>query len=329
MSLLKRLVLWLTAALAVLVLAVGVFLAMLGSRGERQIAAQEIVARRDEAPGILIPVGGHEYHAMVLGDPRNDATGAPVVLIHGFGPAGHDFVLPLGKELARSRAVIVPDLLGFGYSERVLTPGPYYTAAGRAMALAELLDALGVTAADLVGHSYGGAVAGHLALVAPQRVRRVALVCPQIFPQFQPGKVVAFLPRSLARTAVWSSLGGGPTGFAARQCEERPESCGAHRITLIRGTVDALIAINNTPRNDVLPAMLASVEPPALVVWGDDDPIVPPESSAAVAEALSAQTMVVSGGGHWPYATDPAGVTARLLRFLNADKEASRAPLAP
>ena len=318
MRFLKRILIWTAGFVAVVVLAVAGLVTWFTVRGERQIAAQEIVDRHAEAPGLFLNVGGHEYHVVVRGDLFADPTGAPILLIHGFGPTGSNVILPLANDLAATRSVIVPDMLGFGYSEKVAEPGAHFTVEGRVAALLGLLEALGVDEFDVVGHSYGGSVTGRLALTAPDRVRRMVFVGPQIYPQTTPGNFIAYLPKSVARVAIWGSLGGGPSSFTGRACAADPGACDAHRIARVEGTVDALFAINKTPRARALPDELPNVQPPALVIWGDDDAIVPPESIARAAAAMDADTWIVPGGGHWPFAVDPAGVTERIRSFFAA-----------
>ena len=325
MKILKRVLLWVAGVLAVVVLAVVGLVTWFTVRGERQIAEQEIVDRHAEAPGTFFTVEGHEYHAVIRGDLDADPTGAPILFVHGFGPTGSNVILPLANELAAGRSVIVPDMLGFGYSEKVSEPGVHFTVKGRASALLAMLDALGVEEFDVVGHSYGGSVSGRLALAAPDRVRRVVFVCPSIYPQTTPGNFVAYLPRPMARVAIWGSLGGGPSSFSGRACAADPEACDALRIAQVEGTVDALLAINNTPRGYALPGELPNVQPPALVIWGDDDAIVPPEFSARAAAAMGADSWIVPGGGHWPFAVDPGGVTERIRGFLAAGAHAEAA----
>ncbi|MCY3939909.1 MAG: alpha/beta hydrolase [Gammaproteobacteria bacterium] len=318
MKILKRLLIWMAGFVAVVVLAVAGLVTWFTVRGERQIAEQEIVDRHAEGPGLFLNVDGHEYHAVIRGDLFADPTDAPILMVHGFGPTGSNVILPLANELAATRSVIVPDMLGFGYSEKVSEPGAHFTVEGRASAILAMLDALGVEQFDLVGHSYGGSVSGRLALTAPDRVRRVVFVCPSIYPQTTPGNFIAYLPRSTARVAIWGSLGGGPSSFSGRACAADPAACDAHRIALVEGTVDALLAINKTPRGYALPGELPNVQPPALVIWGDDDAIVPPEFSARAAAAMGAETWIVPGGGHWPFAVEPAGVTERIRSFFAA-----------
>ena len=102
--------------------------------------------------------------------------GAPVLFIHGSGPgvsawANWRLVLPV---LAQTRRVIAPDMAGFGFTERV--PGAAYTMDTWVQQALDLLDALDIERADVVGNSFGGALALALAIRAPHRVRRLVLM---------------------------------------------------------------------------------------------------------------------------------------------------------
>src|SRR5438132_6436824 len=101
-------------------------------------------------------------------------SGAPVLLIHGSGPgvsawANWRLVLPA---FATQRRVIAPDMVGFGYTERP-TRVRYDMSTWVQQAL-DLMHALGIQRADVVGNSFGGALA--LAIRTPQRVRRLVLM---------------------------------------------------------------------------------------------------------------------------------------------------------
>lgn len=100
-------------------------------------------------------------------------AGEPIVLIHGFPTSGHLWLDVVAK-LPPGHRVIVVDLLGFGRSDAPMD-GPY-TIAAHGRRLLALLDALKIERACLVGHGTGGAVVQWVALEAPDRVTRVALV---------------------------------------------------------------------------------------------------------------------------------------------------------
>ena len=120
--------------------------------------------------GLSIDIDGirTNYHDM--------GEGHPVLMIHGSGPGVSGFVnwrlaMP---ELARHCRVIAPDMLGFGYSDRAADG--VYSAARWVDQAVGLMDALGLEQTDIVGNSFGGALALMLAIQHPGRVRRLVLM---------------------------------------------------------------------------------------------------------------------------------------------------------
>ncbi len=121
------------------------------------------IARSVQAAGITT-----NYHD--VGD------GFPALFIHGSGPgvsawANWRLVMPALSERLR---VIAPDMAGFGFSER--PAGIRYDLDTWVAQAIRLLDALGLEQADVVGNSFGGALALAMAIRHPQRVRRLVLM---------------------------------------------------------------------------------------------------------------------------------------------------------
>ncbi len=143
-----------------------------------RISKDEVLEIGTNASGRILSVNGHRWHVAIRGNAVDPAR-PPILLIHGFIVPGHESLLPWAESLATKRTLILPDLLGYGYSERILEPGSHFTARSYAAGLANILDQLGVARVDVVGHSYGGAIAARLALDYPDRVRRVIFMTPQ------------------------------------------------------------------------------------------------------------------------------------------------------
>ncbi len=100
------------------------------------------------------------------------AAGAPLVLVHA-SPASSVTLVGLLDALAESRALFAPDTLGNGDSAPPVPEQPeipYY-----AEALGRALDALGIAEIDLYGTHTGASIAMELAIVQPERVRRLIL----------------------------------------------------------------------------------------------------------------------------------------------------------
>ena len=104
------------------------------------------------------------------------ATGATVVLLHGKNFSGAHWETTARALLARGHRVVIPDQVGFGKSSKP----EHFQFSFHALAThtRELLDALGVQRAVVVGHSMGGMLATRFALMHPGRVERLVLVNP-------------------------------------------------------------------------------------------------------------------------------------------------------
>ncbi|GGM42207.1 putative hydrolase, alpha/beta fold LipV [Longimycelium tulufanense] len=105
---------------------------------------------------------------------HGDVSDRPLVILHGITGHGARW-RPRATHLAGFR-VIAPDLRGHGRS----TYQPPWTLEQHAADVLGVLDACGLERAPIVGHSFGGAVALHVARTAPKRVAGLVLVDPAI-----------------------------------------------------------------------------------------------------------------------------------------------------
>src|SRR3954470_11723240 len=113
-----------------------------------------------------IELHGHRVIYRIAG------SGPPVVLIHGMINSSRHWE-EVALRLADSHTVIAPDLIGHGDSA---TPRGDYSIGAHAASIRDLLAAIGVGRASIVGHSLGGGVAMQFFWQFPQRVERLALV---------------------------------------------------------------------------------------------------------------------------------------------------------
>ncbi len=121
---------------------------------------------------------------------RQAGAGEDLVLVHGLGANMAFWPARVWRSLAGSHHVTAYDLRGHGYSDM---PPSGYTTADMAGDLLGLLDRIGVERAHLVGHSYGGAVVLHFAVMHPDRVRSLTLADARIA-ALQPPQTIRDLP---------------------------------------------------------------------------------------------------------------------------------------
>lgn len=228
--------------------------------------------------------------------------GEPVVLLHGSGPgvsawANWQRVLPaLAK--AGYRAV-APDIPGFGYSD----PIPEFSLDQWLAMTSGLLDHLGIARAHLVGNSFGGALALHLAATDPGRVLRcITMGTAGADFRITPGldAVWGYEPSLPAMTRLLNL-------FVADRNLVTPELAELrYRASVQPGAQEAYRAIFPPPRQRWVDALaltreqLAGLRCPLLLVHGRDDRVVPLASSLSILEHVPTAELHVFGRcGHW------------------------------
>ncbi|EFC80546.1 alpha/beta fold hydrolase [Parafrankia sp. EUN1f] len=156
-------------------------------------AIDPVVRRVEVAAGV-------ELHVEDLRPATLHADGPPVVLVHGIAGTTADWAR-VAPDLATTRRVIAYDQRGHGASDRA-DGRSSYTFDLLLADLVALLDALGLTAVDLVGHSMGGVVALRCALEHSDRVRSLVLVDTAAAPAAATGPVTRRVVAALLEGAA-------------------------------------------------------------------------------------------------------------------------------
>jgi poly(3-hydroxyoctanoate) depolymerase len=210
------------------------------------------------------------------------------------------------------------DAPGIGGTE--IPPYPMSLPALARFALA-VLDAAGERHAHVLGVSFGGIVAQQVAMIAPHRVQRLVLVSTSCGMLHLPGQPEALLrlmhplPTDRAGAAAGRTFGGRirrDPAVLSRLHLAAPRSVEAylHRLTGLTGWW-------GTPW---------SIRRPALVLTGDDDPIVPAGNSRILASLIAgARLTVVPGGGHLMLFDSPGVVGPLVADFLAGGEAGGRA----
>ncbi len=254
-----------------------------------------------------------------------DAETTPVVLLHGLLVTHHAFRDVMGP-LARDRRVLAIDLPGAGESDR---PRPAdadgYSIAWLCDRIDEVLGELSLSRVDLVGHSFGGTLALWLAATRPQRVRRLVVVDPVAYEFDMPlvGRL-ALLPRvgsilfeSLYRQADLRRYLRG-TVSTPELLDPRAVDVYWDRLGRRGGREAAHAMLGDLRALAPLHERLGEIAAPTLVVWGDQDKLLPLADGEQLTRTLADATLrVVEGCGHAVPEEQPE-VLVRLVReFLD------------
>ncbi|WP_227814743.1 alpha/beta fold hydrolase [Nitrogeniibacter aestuarii] len=235
------------------------------------------------------------YHDVGAGD--------PVMLIHGSGPgvsawANWRLVMPSLAEQAR---VIAPDMAGFGFSAR---PDNYsYSMDNWVDQAVGLLDVLDIQKTDLVGNSFGGALALALTIRHPERVRRLVLMGSVGVPF----EITEGLDAVWGYTPSFENMRRIMDYFAWDRSLVNDDLAQLRYEASIRpGFQESFSAMFPAPRQRWVDAMaspeadIRAIEHETLIIHGRDDQVIPLETSLALHQLISRSQLHVFGRcGHW------------------------------
>jgi pimeloyl-ACP methyl ester carboxylesterase len=269
-----------------------------------------------------VRIHGHDVGFRMAGE------GPVLLLIHGMAGSSRSWreVMP---QLAKDHTVLAPDLLGHGQSAKPLGD---YSLGAHASGLRDLLGALRIDRATVVGQSLGGGVAMQLAYQHPEIAERLVLVnsgglgrdvsrllrlftlpgmeylMPVLFPVFVRDRgraLMQSLHRRGLRAPHLAEM------WRAYESLGEPENRAAFVKTL-RAVIDpGGQAVSAKDRLYLTEAL------PTLIMWGDKDPIIPVQHAHDAAELMpGCRLEIFEGVGHFPHVEAPARFVDVLTDFL-------------
>ena len=266
----------------------------------------------------FVLVDGHLLRVSIRGE------GPPLLLVMGLG--GNIEMWDRLERAVNRHGIqtIAYDASGTGHSPTRLVP---QRMPGLARQAAHLLDALGHPHADVLGVSFGGAVAQELALGNPHRVRRLVLASTGCGLGGVPGNPLAmsllatplryYSPAFLRLTA---GVLYGPTVTPREDLLREQISARRARPPTVWGYASQLVASAGWTSWP----WLSRIGAPTLVLAGDRDPIVPPRNARLLARRIpAAQLELVPGAGHLLLLDQPDHCAAIIADFLGHEQGVS------
>jgi pimeloyl-ACP methyl ester carboxylesterase len=253
--------------------------------------------------------------------------GDPILFMHGLGMSSFTW-RHLSEPLARRHRVILVDLKGFGNS-----PKPHddeYTIYDQARLICRLVLDHDLNNLTLVGNSLGGGVALVTALYlsahAPERLERLVLIDTIAYPQEMPlfvkllttpvlgPLVVATVPNTLQVRTIMR--------LAYFDDEAVPEEA-VERYAAVLNKPGARQALVRTARQiipsdlDRLTARYSEIGSPTLILWGQQDAIVPLDVGRRLQDAIpNSQLVILPDTGHIPQEERPRATLAEIEAFV-------------
>src|SRR6476469_1934570 len=270
-----------------------------------------------------IELHGHRVSYRIAG------SGPPVVLIHGMVNSSRHWER-VAMPLADSYTVVAPDLIGHGDSA---TPRGDYSLGAHAASIRDLLTAIGIERATIVGHSLGGGVAMQFFYQFPQRTERLALISSGgLGDDVSPLLRGAALPGSAAllRLATRPRLVGALAG-AGKKLRERDVSAGVYLQAVARAlgplqdpgsrraflqTLRAVIDVQGQ-KVSARDRLYLLGEMQTLIIWGERDRTIPLSHGLEAAGSIpNCRFETLPKAAHFPNLEDPEGLAGILGDFL-------------
>lgn len=257
-----------------------------------------------EPETLTIDVGGFATRVWRAGG------GPKIGWLAGFG--GLPRWVPFLDELAKTRTVIVPSLPGFPGGDRGHTVLDSHL--DWLLAVREILDKSGLDAADLAGSSVGASLALEAAALWPASVRKLAVIAPfGLFDDKNPP------------TDPWAQRGSDIAGLMCTNADAwtalKAPSEGANSIEWpIEQTraAEAAARIFWPLGNTRIEKRLRLIKAPTLLLWGEQDRIMPSTYAETFAAGIAGPTTIriIEGAGHLAELDQPQRVAAAISGFL-------------
>jgi 2-hydroxymuconate-semialdehyde hydrolase len=266
-----------------------------------------------------VKTGGYNTNYHDVGQSRQGD--GPVVKLHGSGPgvsayANWNKSVPL---LGSTRRVIAPDMVGFGYTDR--PEGIKYGMDAWVRQTVDLMDALGIEQADLVGNSFGGALALAMAVRYPDRIRKIVLMGAMgvDFPlTYGLDRVWGYEPSIANMTELLDIFSYNHDFINEELAKSRYET------SIQPGFQESFHSMFPAPRQDSVRAMagcqvyLKTVKHPALIIHGREDRVIPISTSLELIQLLeNAELHVFGKCGHWTQIERTEDFCALVDSFLS------------
>lgn len=301
---------------------------------------------RCPAPPAVIAVqpGVSRHHLTVHGQPMSyleagrQSDGPVVVLVHGLGSNAATW-LDLMALLGPHVHVVAPDLLGHGQSGAPRRGD--YSVGGHASRLRDLLRAMGLARASVVGHSFGGGVAMSFAYQFPERADSLVLISSGgLGPELSLALRAACLPGVALTAQSLTTLAPGWIVHLARYGAMRMgwappiELVRLGRILRSLTDPDARRVFLHTLRGavswsgqrlDATDLLYLLAELPTLLIAGRRDRCIPHRHTLQAHQALPGSRLAVLEAGHFPHSEHPEQVAELILDLLAASTAAAAA----
>jgi len=236
-----------------------------------------------------------------------------LILLHGLGASAERWedVIPL---FAKKFRVIVPDLIGFGYSDK---PSIDYTTDYFAEFMSKFVEKVGIKEMSIIGSSLGGQIAAEFIINQNADVKKLVLVSPSGVMKHSTPALDAYISAALYPNTD-SALNAFQAMSGRKKIDEKIVSGFIERMQLPNAKMAFMSTLLGLSNSKVVTEKLQLITIPTLIVWGENDPVIPIEYAQSFISGINdCRFYKMIGCAHTPYVEKPEKFFQIVSDFLN------------
>ena len=236
-----------------------------------------------------------------------------LLLLHGLGASAErwEYVIP---HFAREFRVVVPDLIGFGYSDK---PMADYTIEYFSEFISKFVDKIGIKELNIVGSSLGGQIAAEYTVNHNENIRKLVLVSPSGVMKHSTPALDAYIAAALYPNDD-SALNAFQIMSGRKEIENKIVKGFVERMTLPNAKMAFMSTLLGLRDSEPITKKLQMITVPTLIIWGENDPIIPIEYAQSFISGINdCRFYKMMECGHTPYVENPKVFYQVVSDFLN------------
>lgn len=255
----------------------------------------------------FIQVDGNKIRYLETGNSKKI-----LVLVHGLGASAERWskAIPF---LAKDYRLIIPDLIGFGYSDKPLVD---YTTNFFADFLGKFLDSIGIDKPNIIGSSLGGQVVAEYASTKTN-IEKLILCSPsgimkQSTPALDAYIMAALYPNEVNAKNAFEMMEGSDI-----EVDKTIVAGFIERMKLPNAKMAFMSTILGLKNAEIITSKLKSINAATLIIWGSKDPVIPIQHADGFVSAIqNCRFYRMDECGHTPYVQKPELFSEIVIDFL-------------
>ena len=224
-----------------------------------------------------------------------------LLLIHGLGASAErwEHVIP---QFAKNYRVLVPDLIGFGLSDKPLVD---YTTDYLSEFITKFLKKLNIDSVNIIGSSLGGQIGAEFAYQNNSMVKKLILISPSGImkhstPALDAYVMAALYPSDSSASNAFQMMSG------SKNIDEKTIKGFVQRMKLPNAKMAFMSTLLGLKDAEIISEKLGSIKSPTLIIWGEKDPVIPIKyAQSFISEIDDCRFVKMEKCGHTPYVEAP------------------------